>query len=749
MYAAGLLVPAVPAALLRLLLKLPFIAGNLLLAHAGGRMAGQNGKMGKTELFLLFNPFLIFIGAAWGMTDSLMVLFMVWSLLLLRGKRPALAGAAFGAAALIKLFPLFFLPAALLWARKKGGPAAVWRYMAGGAAVVAAVCLPFLLQSPEGFIRQVLLVHLQRPPQGISLVGVPYYLNYLNDLLGLSLPAFSLRDVSLLSIGLLAPSLMLGYIVAYRARKEPDILLAFAGIAFALMLFNKVVNEQYLVLPLVLSVLYGARADAPQGLARLARRTAVALTAGGLIAGVVIGFHFLTLIPPDTAALGISLFGNFPVLEGSLLNQRLLFIVPAVIAAIAVAPAWLLMMDGMSEVARQGFKALLASARRSMGTLSLGKGIGSTGALLSVLLLLFPGVGGAFLLPSERTLAHADLPPLKDPVVGTYYYLWWNNPTHNPEMREGNWKDVSQVPSEGYYTSSPAYMIQDIRQMKLAGIDVAIVSYHGYDSQQLLAFARVCRMEGFRFAVMMEVGAESVRSGTQDVGYPLDSRSREGILAMAGAIPGEVWKSPYFFRHHGRPVVFAYDAFFAIVPRQHTQDVNKTFAGFWFSIRLSLEARHGPLFLVAGLTGEPSPVNPTPSLVTAAPFDSLFLYSPAFAWAAHKKEATAANLARWEGRERNMTELDIEAGLPIILSVMPSYDDTVLRSNGFTIPSFVEGGLMYDRLWDRALARGPAIVAVTSWNEFFEGTAIEPSVQYGDLYIESTHRWSQIAKGDG
>ena len=194
-------------------------------------------------------------------------------------------------------------------------------------------------------------------------------------------------------------------------------------------------------------------------------------------------------------------------------------------------------------------------------------------------------------------------------------------------------------------------------------------------------------------------------------------------------------------------MLFAYDAFFAIAARGESRDLNRSFAGFWFSIRETLEKKHGPLFLVAGLTGEQSHLNPAPDMLTTGPFDSVFVYSPAFAWAPRKNASTADNLGRWISRQENLSGLDRSLGFPVILSVMPAYDDTVLRKGGFVVPSDFEGRLIYDRLWENAVGFGPTIVAVTTWNEFFEGTAIEPSVQYGGLYLERTQYWSARLKG--
>ena len=47
-------------------------------------------------------------------------------------------------------------------------------------------------------------------------------------------------------------------------------------------------------------------------------------------------------------------------------------------------------------------------------------------------------------------------------------------------------------------------------------------------------------------------------------------------------------------------------------------------------------------------------------------------------------------------------------------------------------------GERYAATWDAALAAQPDWVLITSWNEWFEGTSVEPSVEYGDLALQQT-----------
>ena len=60
------------------------------------------------------------------MFDAWMIAFLLLSLLLVDRRREGLAGAAFGAATLVKLFPLFAAPALLFYVASLRGRRAVW-----------------------------------------------------------------------------------------------------------------------------------------------------------------------------------------------------------------------------------------------------------------------------------------------------------------------------------------------------------------------------------------------------------------------------------------------------------------------------------------------------------------------------------------------------------------------------------------------------------------------------------------------
>ncbi len=66
--------------------------------------------------------------------------------------------------------------------------------------------------------------------------------------------------------------------------------------------------------------------------------------------------------------------------------------------------------------------------------------------------------------------------------------------------------------------------------------------------------------------------------------------------------------------------------------------------------------------------------------------------------------------------------------------VAPGFDDSLVPGR---IPAVQPrlGGAYYQSQWDILNAANPDWVAITSWNEYFENTYIEPSMTYGNQYL--------------
>jgi len=49
--------------------------------------------------------------------------------------------------------------------------------------------------------------------------------------------------------------------------------------------------------------------------------------------------------------------------------------------------------------------------------------------------------------------------------------------------------------------------------------------------------------------------------------------------------------------------------------------------------------------------------------------------------------------------------------------------------------------------WRVAMEQNPNWIMICSWNEWHEGSEIEPSVEYGDYYIRLTREYADKFKG--
>ncbi len=79
-------------------------------------------------------------------------------------------------------------------------------------------------------------------------------------------------------------------------------------------------------------------------------------------------------------------------------------------------------------------------------------------------------------------------------------------------------------------------------------------------------------------------------------------------------------------------------------------------------------------------------------------------------------------------------------------AVGPGYDDSSVRYP----PSYRdrEGGRYYRQSWEAAIASGVPMIAIETWNEFYEGTDVCDSAEYNDQFINLTRHYSALYKGE-
>lgn len=94
--------------------------------------------------------------------------------------------------------------------------------------------------------------------------------------------------------------------------------------------------------------------------------------------------------------------------------------------------------------------------------------------------------------------------------------------------------------------------------------------------------------------------------------------------------------------------------------------------------------------------------------------------------------------------DKNYPKWKAAAGSGIYCAtVIPGFDDTNAPGRPQPRPVVARNGTgTFDALWRAAIKTNPNWVLITSFNEWHEGSEIEPSQEYGDTFIKRNRYWS-------
>jgi glycoprotein endo-alpha-1,2-mannosidase len=324
-----------------------------------------------------------------------------------------------------------------------------------------------------------------------------------------------------------------------------------------------------------------------------------------------------------------------------------------------------------------------------------------------------------------------------------FYYGWYGNPetdghwahwNHNVILREGGGEDyvppesigANFYPADGLYSScSRNDIARQMEQIKRAGIGVLAATWWGVDhntNQSLAVLFDVAAEYGLKVCFHIEpFPGRNAASTREAIVYLLDRYGDHPALYRCA-------------QSDNRPMIYLYDSY--LTPAQEwatvfKPDGDQTIRGTKYdvaAIGLLVKEKEKASLLQGG-------------------FDGIYTY---FATEGFTFGSTPEN---WPG----ISFWAAKHNLLFIPSVGPGYIDTRIRPWNNKNTRGREDGAYYDRMFQAAVDAKPALISITSFNEWHEGTQIEPAVpkeipgfryeDYGgrtpDYYLERTRYWIQ------
>lgn len=540
----------------RILIKLPAILGTVVLAGVARRLvvtAGRDAPKAiesgnRVERWLLFNPLFILIAGVWGQMEALIVLLLVLSVLVLRTRRWALSGAFWGLAVLVKPFAVFLIPVLWIHLARNGGKQAALSYFGTGLGVAALASLPFFLLDPGGFLRQTVLMHMDRPPSRYSPFAVIYYLFREGAHMWPGVMPEPLGVASVIgTVSLVATVLVLAGLAVAAARRpatEGNLLFWMGASMLGGLMAGKVLNEQYLVLPLGLLAIWMFHPASNRLQGRRVRWFLLVGTWGMVVAALLERAAFVHFIPEDILRMVfdgtvLDLYARIAWGLGfTLASFRLLLGAVAVVCLLAcfVTAAWLVvpaLREGWGATLHYG-AGLLPSATVAARALAV---------MVVLLLLVAYPVATAFMAPGGNGIGPVDNGNEEERVFALYRTDWYN-PGHDPLRPEGSWGQAVLEPESGYHNINAHKATKDLTRLKQAGVDGVLITLHPYTLQSAATVQRIAEAMEVPYAMVLDFGAmQEHHAGDAWGGW-----SMERIREVVTGPPLVGWDGPHHMR---------------------------------------------------------------------------------------------------------------------------------------------------------------------------------------------------------
>jgi hypothetical protein len=295
-------------------------------------------------------------------------------------------------------------------------------------------------------------------------------------------------------------------------------------------------------------------------------------------------------------------------------------------------------------------------------------------------------------------------------LVLAHYFAWYD---------DGSWDDCNisggDKPLEPYHSDDPAAIARHVELAMYAGLDGFTLHWFTPGDRTDRNFATLlAQLEGRDFSSTV------VFSRHFWPGSP--AASRQTIAEALRYILDQYSGHPNFLRWDDKPVIFFIDGYRVPVAAGETPQQ------FWAAIRDEVDPQRQSWWITEGLDAS-----------YLAVFDGLYVFKISHATSLHDYVKST----RWGNQVRAWAD---RTGRPKLwlATVSPGWDD--LRANckpDVRIPNTLHrldraNGATYEATFQAALDSKPDWLIVSSFNEWVEGSYIEPSVQYGDKYLQMT-----------
>lgn len=323
---------------------------------------------------------------------------------------------------------------------------------------------------------------------------------------------------------------------------------------------------------------------------------------------------------------------------------------------------------------------------------------------------------------------HVKLPISKQ--VWAIYLGWWGNPFFDNDWI--HWKyqyhlssdqyfqPPSFIPSRlhpklGLYSShDPSVLLQHCIMTKASGIDALILEWWGHNSTD----PRGENINGFSdetLKILLPYAQKiGIKVGVMIMSYP--NRSKETILEDFKYLKKEILYHQSYLKINDRPVILIYDSLDIPEAYLSIQSIKMDYNPFLVSL---IRNRHDI------------------SISLEDGYDAVFPYysSDGYTW--------ASNSTHWSSIDHECQQRNIE----FFPTVGPGFDNTKISNFDQIQYRSRKGGDHYIFMWENAIKTNRSVVIINSFNDWYNGSEIEPALSKPGYEFNEDNWISPTASG--